>query len=100
MVLPLLRCHPWLAGMGVRPSVGDVVIVGCTVGDESSYLVVAALTKRALGGPFSSLREALRLADRVRGECAVWHTSVDSRGRELSALVKLATWFTVSGEEL
>ena len=74
------------------PSRGDILIVGASVGDSSSYSVVDAITKKSLGGPFASLPEALQQADKVRGDGAIWHKSVDGRGRDLHAPVKLAMW--------
>jgi hypothetical protein len=74
------------------PSRGDILIVGASVGDSSLYSVVDAITKKSLGGPFSSLLEALQQAEQSRGNGAIWHKSVDGRGRELHAPVKLAMW--------
>lgn len=78
--------------MTSKPCCGDVLIVGYSVGAESSYRVLDATTNKTVAGPFPSLREALRRAEQLRGSGSIWHTSVDRRGRELSPPVKLANW--------
>ena len=68
---------------------GDILIVRDATSTEPSYLIVDAITKHLLHGPFPSLRETLQRAAQLRRDGAIWHKSIDDRGRELGPPIRL-----------
>ena len=68
---------------------GDILIVGNTSNGESSFLIVDAVTKRCLCGPFPTLRDTLQRAAQLRRDGAIWHKHMDDRGRELGPPLRL-----------
>lgn len=67
---------------------GDIMIVR-DASDEPCFLIVDAITKTKLCGPFPSLREALQRAAHLGWEGAIWHSNVDERGREFGPPIRL-----------
>ena len=68
---------------------GDILIVGYATSDQPSFLIVDAITKRCLYGPFPTLRDALQRASQLRRDGAIWHKNTDERGRELGPPMRL-----------
>jgi hypothetical protein len=62
----------------MAPTIGDVVVRDVAYG----YLVVDALTMRALSGPFQSIADAALTAWQLC-DGHVWREPVDARGRPL-----------------
>ena len=76
---------------------GDILIVRRDVSDEPCFLIVDAITKSKLCGPFPSLREALQRAAHLGWEGAIWH-NVDERGREFGPPIRLPIRLGLGGK--
>ena len=67
-----------------EPQPGDVILCGPI---DDGFMVLDAVTRRALAGP---LPHAEALADaRARGSGRVWHERTDERGRPLGPPARL-----------
>ena len=63
----------------MAPTTGDVVVRDVAAG---GYLIVDAVTRRAVGGPYFSIADAVVKARRLCGG-HIWRESLDARGRSL-----------------
>ena len=72
--------------MTVPAMPGDILIIR-DLSDE--FVIVDPITKERLAGPFPTLRATLQCASQLHRDGAIWHKSVDERGRELEPPVRL-----------
>jgi hypothetical protein len=74
----------------VTPAIpGDIVIVRDVATNEPSFSILDAITEKRLVGSLPSLEETLQRASQLRRSGAIWHKSVDARGRELGPPTRL-----------
>lgn len=68
---------------------GDILIVREATTDDPCYVIVDAITKERLEGPFPTLRETLERASQLRPDGVIWHKNIDDRGREMGPPIRL-----------
>ena len=76
-----------LAGAMPAPQVGDILIRHGAAATDT-FLLVDVVTGKYLGGRFLGLEMAL-VAAKTRHPRAIWHQSVDERGRPMGDPFKL-----------
>ena len=72
----------------MAPHFGDVLVRD--VAAAKGYIVVDAMTRQTVGGPYLSLADATRTARHVCRNGRIWREWVDSRGRPLGPPFLLA----------
>jgi hypothetical protein len=68
---------------------GDVLIADATGSRSGEFVIVDAITRQIIDGPFGSLRAALQAAHTRRIGANIWREFSDARGRAFGPPIRL-----------
>jgi hypothetical protein len=70
-------------------NVGDLVIADAAGPRSGEFVLVDAVTRQTIAGPFDSIRDAVRAGCARRERAAIWREFVDERGRAFGPPLRL-----------
>ena len=72
-----------------EPQLGDLLICHADASRPQEVLIVDALTRKRLAGPFACLRDAIEASGHVRRGVRIWRDHTDDRGRAFPILLPI-----------